>query len=167
MTETSYPPCRSVVASFQTRRSKGTGRFSTIMAMCRGRVRLPADSIVPTAQLLILWNTNQVDNQVDDELRPAPASQQSALDRAVNVGFRHLSRLRAASVAFVNVFKQLGPSSTICAHQTTTAGNPRRAQHRDDRLPTGSRSRSSGGCGRRNQVVCRSHKGGDLTYAMC
>src|SRR5215510_4776344 len=38
MTETSYPASASVVASIHTRRSNGTGRFSTRMRICGDRL---------------------------------------------------------------------------------------------------------------------------------
>src|SRR4051794_18412193 len=64
ITETSYPACTRVVASFQTRRSNGTGRFSTMIRTRRGFEKLPADTIVLSIQAVEIADTNKIDDEL-------------------------------------------------------------------------------------------------------
>src|SRR5580698_7641601 len=103
ITETSYPAETSVVASFQTRRSKGTGRFSTIISTCfdlpsmpvrndhtcqsnqepndridfnRCRQLLPVDADVALAEPAIIGNAHQID---EDLIAPHPLGDRQEL----------------------------------------------------------------------------------------
>src|ERR1051325_5619664 len=69
MTETSYPARASVLASCQTRRSKGTGRFSTTM---RTR-RLPGDAMIAFV-VVGMRDAHEVDQRltVAQSFRDAP-----------------------------------------------------------------------------------------------
>src|SRR5690242_13180346 len=69
MTETSYPPFTRVVASFQTRRSNGTGKFSTMIRTRFARKGSPTDAIILSIELAEVANANQVDHEL---IRPDP-----------------------------------------------------------------------------------------------
>src|SRR5882757_8290646 len=81
ITETSYPACTSVVASFQTRRSNGTGRFSTIIRTRLGRDGSPTDAIVLSVEAIVILDANQIDNEL---VMPYPGSDAAELRIAVS-----------------------------------------------------------------------------------
>src|SRR5579862_1106711 len=59
--ETTYPLSRNVVASCQTRRSKGEGRFSTRMSIRRP---LPADAVIPAGLALAIRDSYEIDDRL-------------------------------------------------------------------------------------------------------
>src|SRR5437868_9033638 len=70
ITETSYPACTSVVASFQTRRSNGTGRFSTMIRIRLSRGEAGANAISPTNAIVLsieaatVLDADQINNKL-------------------------------------------------------------------------------------------------------